>query len=195
MSKLEQPILFFPDPPAFEAWLAEQYGQSSGIWLQLAKKNASRPSITYHEALDIALCYGWIDSHKKTYNEESWLQRFSPRGPKSIWSQINKDKVEALITAGKMQPSGFQAIETAKKNGLWDKAYESQSNVTVPEDFALELTRHERAKQFFEALDKQNRFAILFRIHNAKKPETRLKRIAQFIEMLEKGEKIYPSSK
>ncbi|MCM3630614.1 YdeI/OmpD-associated family protein [Paenibacillus glycanilyticus] len=195
MSKLEQPILFFANPPAFEEWLAKQYDLSTGIWMQLAKKNASRPSITYHEALDIALCYGWIDSHKKAHDEESWLQRFSPRGPKSIWSQINKDKAEVLIASGKMQPSGFKAIETAKQNGLWEKAYESQSNATVPEDFAHELARSEKAQQFFEALDKQNRYAILFRIHNAKKQETRIKRIAQFIDMLEKGEKIYPSSK
>ncbi|ACT04110.1 YdeI/OmpD-associated family protein [Paenibacillus sp. JDR-2] len=195
MSKIELPILHFPDQPAFEQWLAEQYDQSSGIWLQIAKKNASRASVTYHEALDISLCYGWIDSHKRKHDDESWIQRFSPRGPKSIWSQINKDKAEALIAAGKMQPSGLKAIEIAKQNGLWDKAYESQSNAAIPEDFALELARNEKAGQFFETLDKQNRYAILFRIHNVKKQETRVKKIQQFIEMLEKGEKIYPGKK
>ncbi|WP_336785359.1 YdeI/OmpD-associated family protein [Paenibacillus sp. MMO-177] len=195
MSKIELPILHFPDQTAFEQWLAGQYDQSSGIWLQIAKKNASQPSVTYHEALDVALCYGWIDSHKRKHDEESWIQRFSPRGPKSIWSQINKDKAEALIAAGKMQPSGLKAIEIAKQNGLWDKAYESQSNAAVPEDFAQELARNEQARQFFETLDKQNRYAILFRIHNVKKQETRVKKIQQFIEMLEKGEKIYPGSK
>ncbi|TCM91083.1 uncharacterized protein YdeI (YjbR/CyaY-like superfamily) [Paenibacillus sp. BK033] len=195
MSTNELPILHFPDQPAFERWLAEQYDQSSGIWLQISKKNAASPSVTYHEALDVALCYGWIDSHKRKHDEESWIQRFSPRGPKSIWSQINKDKAEALLAAGKMQPSGLKAIEIAKQNGLWDKAYESQSNAAIPEDFALELARSEKAQQFFETLDKQNRYAILFRIHNAKKQETRVKKIRQFIEMLEKGEKIYPSKK
>lgn len=195
MSKIELPILHFPDQQAFEEWLADQYDKSPGIWLQIAKKGASRPSVTYHEALDIALCYGWIDSHKRKLDEESWIQRFSPRGLKSIWSQINKDKAEALIAAGKMHPSGLKAIDVAKKNGLWDKAYESQSNATIPEDFALELARNEKAREFFNTLDKQNRYAILFRIHNVKKQETRVKKIQQFIEMLEKGEKIYPGSK
>ncbi|CAM3092766.1 YdeI/OmpD-associated family protein [Paenibacillus lupini] len=195
LSKIELPVLFFPDQSAFEEWLASHHDQSPGIWLQISKKNAARPSVTYHEALDVSLCYGWIDSHKKTFDEESWIQRFSPRGPKSIWSKVNKDKAEGLIAAGKMQPSGFKSIETAKQNGLWDKAYESQSNATIPEDFAIELARNEKAQQFFDTLDKQNRYAILFRIHNVKKQETRVKKIHQFIEMLEKGEKIYPSSK
>ncbi|GLX68698.1 YdeI/OmpD-associated family protein [Paenibacillus glycanilyticus] len=192
MSTADLPILYFADQPEFEKWLADHYDQSAGIWLQISKKDASRPSVTYHEALDVALCYGWIDSHKKKHDDESWIQRFSPRGPKSIWSQINKDKTEALIAAGRMQTCGLKAIEIAKQNGQWDKAYESQSNATVPEDFAMELARNEKARLFFETLNKQNRYAILFRIQNVKKQETRVKKIRQFMDMLEKGEKIYP---
>ncbi|WP_163852760.1 YdeI/OmpD-associated family protein [Paenibacillus elgii] len=188
----ELPILLFADQPSWEAWLEQNHGASAGVRLHLAKKQADVVTLTYQEALESALCYGWIDSRKEAYDESTWLQRFTPRGAKSIWSKVNKDKAEALIASGRMQPPGLRAIEAAKENGQWDKAYEPPSRATVPDDLQSELDRNPQAKAFFEALDKQNRFAVLFRIHNAKKAETRAKRIQQFVTMLERGEKIYP---
>ncbi|MFB6365221.1 YdeI family protein [Paenibacillus elgii] len=194
MSKKESelPILLFADQPSWEAWLAQNHAASAGVRLRLAKKQADVVTLTYQEALESSLCYGWIDSRKEAYDESTWLQRFTPRGAKSIWSKVNKDKAELLIASGRMQPPGLRAIEAAKQNGQWDKAYESQSRATVPDDLQSELDRNPQAKAFFESLDKQNRFAVLFRIHSAKKAETRAKRIQQFVDMLERGEKIYP---
>ncbi|MFB0843037.1 YdeI/OmpD-associated family protein [Paenibacillus oleatilyticus] len=194
MSKKESelPILLFADQPTWEAWLEQNHAASAGVRLRLAKKQADVVTLTYQEALESALCYGWIDSRKEAYDESTWLQRFTPRGAKSIWSKVNKDKAEALIASGRMQPPGLRAIEAAKQNGQWDKAYESQSRATVPDDLQSELDRNPQAKAFFETLDSQNRYAILFRVHSAKKAETRAKRIHQFVAMLERGEKIYP---
>jgi len=188
----ELPVLFFSDPPSFEQWLAHHHGTSRGIRLQIAKKNSGITSVTYDEALEIALCYGWVDSRKEAFDEKTWLQRFTPRGAKSIWSKVNKEKAERLIADGRMKPSGFQAIEAAKRSGQWEKAYESQSRMVLPEDFAAELERNSRAKAFYDTLDSRNRYAILFRIRSAGKQETREKRIRQFLSMLEKGEKLYP---
>ncbi|MFD0693087.1 YdeI family protein [Paenibacillus sp. GCM10027628] len=188
----ELPILLFNDTHALEQWLDSHHDSSPGIRLQIAKKNSGIDSVSYDEALESALCFGWVDSRKEAFDEQTWLQRFTPRGAKSIWSKINKEKAEKLIANGKMRTSGFKAIEAAKQNGLWDKAYESQSVASVPEDFAMELELHVKAKAFYEQLDRQNKYAILFRIHNAKKQETREKRIRQFVVMLENGEKIYP---
>ncbi|GMK40406.1 hypothetical protein PCCS19_34620 [Paenibacillus sp. CCS19] len=187
----EWPIVLFENQQVFEEWLAEHYETSPGIRLQIAKKNSGIESVSYAEALDVALCYGWIDSQKEALDDKTWLQRFSRRGAKSIWSKVNKDKVELLIAEGRMKPAGMQAIETAKQNGLWDKAYESQSNASMPDDFSSALEQNEKAKAFYETLNRQNKYAILFRIHNVKKQETREKKIKQFVEMLEKGEKIY----
>jgi uncharacterized protein YdeI (YjbR/CyaY-like superfamily) len=190
--KMELPRLLFEDQVAFEKWLELNHSSSPGIWLQIAKKGSRIATITYDQAVESSLCYGWIDSQKEKLDEKSWVQRFTPRGVKSIWSKINKDRAEALIEAGRMKPSGLKAIDAAKKNGEWDKAYEPQSNATIPEDFALELERNSEAKAFYETLDRQNKYAISFRIHTAKKQETRVKRIQEFIMMLENGEKIYP---
>lgn len=188
------PVMSFADPLSFESWLDDNCDTSPGIRLQIAKKNSGVVTVSYNEALEVALCYGWVDSQKEALDEKTWLQRFTPRGAKSIWSKINKEKAEQLITNGRMKTSGYKAIEEAKKNGNWDKAYESQSIASLPEDFAIELERNAQAKAFYDTLDRQNKYAIVFRIHNAKKQETREKRIRQFIQMLEKGEKIYPSS-
>lgn len=185
------PVMLFADPLTFEKWLDEQGDRSPGIRLQIAKKNSGVVTVTYNEALDVALCYGWVDSRKEALDEKTWLQRFTPRGAKSIWSKINKEKAEQLIASGRMKTAGYKAIEEAKKSGNWDKAYESQSAASLPEDFAIELESNAQAKRFYDTLDRQNKYAILFRIHNAKKQETREKRIRQFIQMLEKGEKIY----
>lgn len=188
----ELPILLFADQPSWEAWLEQNHATSSGVRLRLAKKQADIVTLSYQEALESSLCYGWIDSRKEAYDESTWLQRFTPRGAKSVWSKVNKDKAEALIASGRMRPHGFRAIEAAKLAGQWDKAYEPQSRAAVPDDLQSELDRNPKAKAFFETLDSRNRYAVLFRIHNAKKTETRAKRIQQFVAMLERGEKIYP---
>ena len=188
----ELPVLFFENPPSLEDWFITHHRASQGFWLQIAKKDSGVVSVSYDEALTIALCYGWIDSQKKTYDDKTWIQRFTPRGTRSIWSKVNKDKAVLLIAGGKMTASGLEAIETAKQNGNWDKAYESQSVASLPEDFAAELERSPKAKAFFDTLNGVNKYAIVFRLQNVKKQETRTKRIQQFITMLEKGEKIYP---
>lgn len=187
----ELPILFFGDQESWENWLEKNHDSSSGIRLQIAKKQSGVVSLSYEEAIESSLCYGWIDSQKETFDEKTWLQRFTPRGAKSIWSKINKDKAELLIINGRMKPSGLKAIEIAKQNGQWDAAYEPQSSASIPKDFEIELNKNIKAKAFFETLDSRNRYAILFRIQSAKKQETRMKRIKQFLTMLEKGEKIY----
>jgi uncharacterized protein YdeI (YjbR/CyaY-like superfamily) len=150
--------------------------------------------VSYQEALEVALCYGWIDGQKKSFDEESWLQKFTPRGPKSIWSKINRAKALELIEKGRMQAAGLAAIEKAKENGRWEAAYDSHRTAAPPGDFETALNNSHKAKSFCATLNSQNRFAILFRIQTAKKPETRQKRIDQFIRMLEKHEKLYPQS-
>ena len=188
---VEPPTLPFQSKKKWADWLARQHDNSSGVWLKLAKKDSGILSITYEEALDVALCYGWIDGQKKGFDDRYWLQKFTPRGRKSIWSKINTEKAERLIASGEMKPAGLKAIEAAKQDGRWEAAYASQKNITVPEDFQAALNENKEAKAFFGTLNSANRYAILFRIHNAKKPETRARLIQQFLEMLERGEKIY----
>jgi uncharacterized protein YdeI (YjbR/CyaY-like superfamily) len=183
------PILPFKTPRAFAAWLKKNHAQAPGLWLKIAKGGA-HPTLTYAEALDEALCYGWIDGQKKPFDAEWWLQKFTPRGPRSIWSQINRDKALALIAAGRLQPAGLAAIEAAKKNGRWDAAYASQRTAELPADFQAELDRRPRAKAFYATLNSVNRYAIKFRLQNAKKPETRARRMQHYLELLEKGESI-----
>lgn len=186
------PVLPFKDKKAWSAWLAKHHAKSPGVWLKLAKKGSDTKSVSYQEALEAALCYGWIDGQKQAFDESFWLQKLTPRGPRSIWSKINRDKAEALTASGEMKPAGLAAIERAKENGEWEKAYESQSRISVPDDLQAALDRHPKAKAFFATLNSVNRYAIVFRIHNAKKPETRAKRIQQFVAMLERHEKIHP---
>ncbi len=186
------PILLFEHAAAWADWLDRNHAGSPGVWLRLAKKKAPLDSVSYAEALDEALRFGWIDSQKKGYDEASWLQRFTPRGPKSIWSKINREKVEALLEAGRMRPAGLAAVASARDDGRWDAAYDSQRTATVPEDLRAELDRHPAAAAFFDALDSANRYAVLFRVQTARRPETRAKRIASLVEMLERKEKIHP---
>lgn len=186
------PVLLFQRPKDWAAWLNKHHATSSGLWLRLAKKASGIKSVTYDEALEVALCYGWIDGQKKSYDETSWLQKFTTRGAKSTWSKINCAKAERLIESGQMQAAGLQAIERAKQDGRWEAAYDSPSKATVPEDFQVALDRNAPAQAFFATLNKANRYAILFRIQTAKKAETRAKRIEQFIIMLEKQEKLHP---
>jgi uncharacterized protein YdeI (YjbR/CyaY-like superfamily) len=192
MRSTEFLIMPFTSKKKWADWLAGQHDKSTGVWLQLAKKDSGISSVTYEEALDVALCYGWIDGQKKGFDASYWLQKFTPRGSKSIWSKINTEKAERLIASGEMKPAGLKAIEAARSDGRWDAAYASQRNISVPEDFQAALDKNKKAKAFFTSLNSANRYAILFRVHNAKKPETRTKRIGQMIEMLEKGEKIHP---
>ena len=192
MKSIELPVLPFEFKKKWADWLAKQHDKSAGVWLKLGKKGTGIPSVTYAEALDVALCYGWIDGQKGSFDEKYWLQKFTPRGPKSIWSKINTVKAEKLIASGEMKPAGLRAIELAKEDGRWDAAYESQKNILVPDDFQAALYQNKKAKAFFATLNSVNRYAILFRIHHAKKAETRARRIQQFVEMLERGEKLYP---
>ncbi|MBO9540194.1 YdeI/OmpD-associated family protein [bacterium] len=185
------PILPFESPDAWRAWLAEHHTHAPGVWVRLYKKGSGYPSITYAEALNEALCYGWIDSTKNKYDAESFLQRFSPRKARSPWSKVNREHVARLIEAGKMQPAGQQAIEEAKRNGQWDAAYDSPSQAQVPEDFLALLDQHPEAKAFFEGLNKTNRYALYYRIQAAKKPETRARRLAWALDLMLKQEKLY----
>ena len=186
------PMLGFAASADWEAWLAENHSTSPGLWLKIGKRGATEPSVTYDEALDVALCYGWIDSQRAGFDGEFFLQRFTPRKPRSKWSQVNREKVAKLMEAGRMRPAGLREVEWAKADGRWDAAYESQSVATVPEDLRLELEKNEGARKFFETLDRANRYAILHRIQDAKKPETRARRIAKYVEMLAEGKKLYP---
>lgn len=182
------PIMLFETQEAWADWLAEHHETHRGLRLKIAKKHSEFHSVTYAEALDTALCYGWIDSRKESFNGDFFLQCFTPRNPRSIWSQINRTKAEAMMEAGKMMPRGLAAIETAKLNGNWEQAYASQKIISVPEDFAEALNNSPQAKTFFESLSSANRYAYLFRLHASKKPETRQKNITRFIAMLEEGQ-------
>jgi len=190
MKSTELPLAF-ESKKKWSDWLARQHDKSAGVWLKLAKKDSGISSVAYEEALDVALCYGWIDGQKKGFDEKYWLQKFTPRGPKSIWSKINTEKVEKLIASGEMRTTGLQAVEAAKKDGRWEAAYASQKNISIPDDFRAALDRNEKARAFFETLKSAERYAFLFRIHHAKKPETRARKIQKFIEMLEKREKLH----
>ena len=191
MKSIELATKPFADKQKWSDWLAKQHDKSAGIWLKLAKKDSGIQSVTYEEALDVALCYGWIDGQKKGSDDKYWLQKFTPRGPKSIWSKINTEKAERLIASGEMKPAGLKAIDAAKQDGRWDAAYASQKNITVPEDFRAALDQNSKAKAAFEKLKSAERYSFLFRIHNAKKPETRARHIQKFVEMLEKGQKFH----
>jgi uncharacterized protein YdeI (YjbR/CyaY-like superfamily) len=186
------PVMTFESTDAWDAWLAAHHAGSPGLWLKIAKKGTAGRTISYSEALDVALCHGWIDGQKGRHDDEYWLQRFTPRKPASSWSKINTERAAALIESGRMRPAGLREVERAQADGRWEQAYESQSRVTVPEDLARALAANERAAAFFATLDSANRYAILYRIGTAKKPETRAKRIDTFVAMLSEHKKIHP---
>ena len=186
------PVMSFESTDAWDAWLAAHHAGSPGLWLKIAKKGAAGRTISYSEALDVALCHGWIDGQKGRYDDDYWLQRFTPRKPSSKWSKINTERVAALTASGRMRPAGLREVERAQADGRWEQAYESQSRVTVPEDLARALAANERARAFFATLDSANRYAILYRIGAAKKPETRAKRIDTYVAMLSEHKKIHP---
>jgi uncharacterized protein YdeI (YjbR/CyaY-like superfamily) len=192
MQESNTSILLFRRQKDWQDWLGANHATSSGAWLRLAKKRSAIQSVSYREALEAALCFGWIDAQKKGESEQAWLQRFTPRRDKSIWSKVNRGKAAALIKAGRMQPAGLEQVERAKKDGRWDAAYDSPGSAEVPDDLQAALDRNPRAKAFFGALDRANRYAILWRIQTVKKAETRARRIRQFIEMLKRHEKVHP---
>jgi len=185
------PIHLFAGPRELEAWLEENHDCCSGAWLKIAKKGVAEPSVTYAEALQLALCFGWIDSQKRGFDDQHFLQRFTPRRPRGRWSKINREKAEALIEAGKMRPAGLAEVEAAKADGRWEAAYEGQRTAEVPADLQRELDANPTAAGFFASLDSANRYAITYRLEEAKRPETRERRLRKFVAMLERGEKIH----
>lgn len=186
------PIVSFKNADELRLWLEKNHKTSNGMWLRFFKKNSSTPTVKYSEAVEEALCFGWIDSQVQKYDEESYLQKFTPRRSKSIWSKINTARVEQLIEDGRMKPAGLKEVELAKQDGRWEKAYHPPSAAIIPEDFLKELSKNKKAKECFERLNKTNTYAIFWRLSTAKNPETRSKRIEAIISMLSKGETFHP---
>jgi uncharacterized protein YdeI (YjbR/CyaY-like superfamily) len=191
-SQQPEPVMHFDSATAWERWLAENHRTAPGVRVKIAKKGAGVPSVHYPEVLDIAISYGWIDGVRNAFDGTFFLQRFTPRGPRSRWSQVNRAKALELIESGRMKPAGLREVERARADGRWDDAYEPQSQATVPEDLQQALDANPKAREFFDTLRGQNRYAILYRVRDAKRPETRARRIAQFVEMCARGETIYP---
>ena len=181
----------FKNAKAFETWLKKHHATSDGLWLQIAKKGVEPPSVTYLEAVEIALCWGWIDGQKKGLDDQHFLQRFTPRRARSIWSKINVAKVAALVEAGRMQPPGQVQVEAAKADGRWAQAYDGARTSSMPDDLQAALDANPRAKAFFATLNASNRYAVTWRVQTAAKPQTRAKRIAQLVEMLARGEAVH----
>ncbi len=191
-AKPDLPIIPFASQDAWGAWLEEHHATSGGLWLKIAKKGSGIETVSYAEALDVALCYGWIDGQKASFDDRYWLQRFRPRRPRSKWSKINRQKATELIEKGEMKPAGLREVERAKADGRWDAAYDAQSTATVPDDLQRELEKNDRAREFFDTLDSANRYAILYQIQDAKRPQTRARRIEKYVAMLSEQKKLYP---
>jgi uncharacterized protein YdeI (YjbR/CyaY-like superfamily) len=188
VAKAEQPVLFFATPVELEAWIDEHGEESDGIWLKFARKDSGIESVVYAEAVEIALSHGWIDGQAKRLDDHHYLQRFTPRRPRSKWSKINREKAERLIAEGRMRAGGLREIERAKEDGRWEDAYDSPSAATVPDDFQAALDAEPAAAEFFASLGSTKRYSFLYRITDAKRPETRAKRIAEYVELLARGE-------
>ena len=186
------PTLFFASPAEWEEWLEKNHALSEGIWIKIAKKDADIESVRYPEVLESALCFGWIDARREALDRNHFLQRFTSRRPRSKWSQINRDTAERLIAHGRMRPAGLTEVERAKADGRWEAAYTGQRQSAVPDDLQRELAERPKANAFFAQLSSQNRYAILYRLQDAKRPETRARRLAKFVAMLEAGETIHP---
>ncbi len=191
-ARTDLPILPFATRGAWEAWLDEHHTASEGLWLKIAKKGSGIETVSYPEALEVALCYGWIDGQKASFDDRYWLQRFTPRRSRSKWSKVNRQKATELIERGAMKPAGLREVERAKADGRWDAAYDAQSTATVPDDLRRELEKNDAAREFFQTLNSANRYAILYQIGDAKKPETRARRIEKFVAMLAERKKLYP---
>jgi uncharacterized protein YdeI (YjbR/CyaY-like superfamily) len=191
-AKEDLPKVPFSSREAWEAFLEKQHAISDGLWLKLAKKHSGIESVTYAQAVEVALCYGWIDGQVLKFDESYYLQRFTPRRSRSKWSKVNREKATELMERGEMKPAGLREVERAKADGRWDAAYDPPSTATVPEDLARELEKNEQARKFFSELDGRNRYAILYQIQDAKRPGTRARRIQKYVAMLSEGEKPYP---
>ena len=187
-----EPTLLFKTAAAWQRWLAKHHDTASGVWLRIAKAGAAATSVSCPDALEVALCHGWIDGQRKALDAQFFVQRYSPRAPRSNWSKINRDKALALIASGRMQPGGLEEVERARADGRWEAAYDGARNATVPDDLQAALAANPTAAAFFATLSSQNRYAVLFRIHHAKKPETRARRIANFVQMLARHETLHP---
>jgi uncharacterized protein YdeI (YjbR/CyaY-like superfamily) len=186
-----KPILAFASQAEWEAWLDDEHAGSDGVWIKFAKKGSGVPTVSYAEALDVALCYGWIDSQVRSLDERFYLQKFTPRRSRSKWSRINRAKIEELLEQGRMKPAGLAQVELARADGRWEAAYDSPATVEVPDDLQAALDASPKAAEFWAGLNKSNRFAIIFQLEDAKRPETRLRRLEKFVGMLERGEKLY----
>jgi uncharacterized protein YdeI (YjbR/CyaY-like superfamily) len=191
-AKPDLPVMAFRSQQAWDAWLTSQPAQSRGLWLKLAKKSSGIASVIKPEAIDTALCHGWIDGQLDSFDDKYWLIRFTPRQPSSKWSEKNRTRALQLVELRRMRPAGLNEIERAKKDGRWGAAYAPQSTAQVPDDLRAALAKNKKAKSFFETLDSTNRYAILHRIHNAKKAETRIARVEKYVAMLIEGKTIYP---
>jgi uncharacterized protein YdeI (YjbR/CyaY-like superfamily) len=189
--KSNLPILSCTSPAEWDAWLVENHAKSNGVWLRIFKKDSGHKSIYYAEALDEALCHGWIDGQRKSFDAESWLQRFTPRRPKSVWSKINTGHVARLHKLKKMKPAGLAVVEAAKSDGRWAAAYDSPGKVVIPKDFLNQLGKNKKAKAFFGTLNKTNLYSIAWRLQTARKPETRERRMKAILKMMARGEKFH----
>ena len=191
MGSADEPTLPFETRDAWEAWLAANHESESGVWIRFARKASGVRSVTHAEALEVALCYGWIDARSRGVDGTHWVQRFTPRSRRSTWSKVNREKAVALIERGAMRPAGLREVERARADGRWDAAYDPPSTATVPDDLREALDRDPEARAFFESLDSRNRYAILYRLQAAKRPETRARRLETFVTMLSEGRTIY----
>ena len=192
MSKADPPVVSFPSRDAWSAWLDEHESEAAGVWLQLERKTAGRAPLTHPEALEAAIAHGWIDGTRRRFDERHYLQRFTPRRARSKWSRINRAKAEELIERGQMTAAGLAEVERARADGRWDAAYAGQRAMTVPDDLQAAFDRNPEAAEFFAQLDSRNRYAILYRVDDAKRPETRARRIEKFVAMLNEGQTIWP---
>jgi uncharacterized protein YdeI (YjbR/CyaY-like superfamily) len=192
MTGAELTAVVFPSAAAWQDWLESEHARSPGLWLKLAKKDSPGATLRYGEALDVALCFGWIDAQKRGLDDQYWLQRFTPRRPASKWSKINTEKADTLIATGRMRPAGLRAVESAQADGRWDAAYAGQRSITIPADLAEALAADRVAADFFATISSTNRYAILYRISTVKRPETRARKIAHFVEMLAEHKTVHP---
>lgn len=190
-AKKDIPTISFDSWQSWESWLEENHASANGVWLKLAKKDSGIASVSYPEALEVAICFGWIDGQKASFDETFWLQRFTPRRPGSKWSKINRDKATRLAEQRRLRAAGLAEVASAKEDGRWDNAYASQGNMGIPDDLQKRFDENPKARDFFAGLDSTNRYAVLYRIHDAKKPETRARRIEKFVQMLNERKTIY----
>jgi uncharacterized protein YdeI (YjbR/CyaY-like superfamily) len=187
----ELPVLEFKSQAEWERWLDKNHARTNGVWLKYAKKGSGIKTVSHSEAIDAALCYGWIDSQGKSFDEKFYLVKFTPRRPRSVWSKINVERAERLIAEGRMKPAGLAQVQAAQADGRWERAYAGQATAEIPEDFKTALAKNHKAAKFFESLTKANKYAFIWRLHHVKRPETRAANIEKYVEMLADGQKFH----